>query len=90
MGHSAVDALYAAIGAGMVRTDADLVDAKAFVDGAVVCLGKLSPVARDEGDEALPLRDVLVDKDVGSAVNWAASTACMSAQRLKRSVKRRM
>ena len=85
MGHGVVDALDAAIGAGVVRVDVDLVDEKAFQ-------GICSPWSemRVMGHAHRGMYWSLRMSAVPAVVNWAADTAYMSPRRLKRSVKRRV
>ena len=59
--------LDAAVDPDVVHAGADLVDAKAFVDGVGDLRGEVRPVVGEERDGTPPQRDVLVDEDVGGS-----------------------
>ena len=62
-----IEALDAAVSAGVVGAGGDLVNAEALVKSAGKVRSKLKSVVGNEGDEASPERDVAVDEDVGGA-----------------------
>ena len=87
-----VDALDAAIGAGVVGADDYLVDTKAVVDDVRKRGGKVLSVVGQECNRSPPegmysFRRMSV---VPATVNWAAEREDVLARRMKRSVKRRM
>ena len=60
-GHRVIDALNAAVGAGMVRACGIFVDAEAFVEGAGEFGAELKAIVRLDGSRVPPERDVAVD-----------------------------
>ena len=61
------DAFDAAVGAGVVRTRGDFVDAEALIEGAREFGAELKAVVGKESNGASPQRDVAIDEDVGRA-----------------------
>ena len=62
-----IEALAAAVGAGVVGAGGDPVNAEALVEGAGKYRAKLKPIVGKEYNGASPERDVAVDEDVGGA-----------------------
>ena len=67
LGQDMVDALDAAVGAGVVSAGVDLVDPKAVVIGVSKLGIEVESVVREERHWAAPKGDVFVDEDVGGA-----------------------
>ena len=61
-GHGVVDAFDAAVGAGMVGTPGDFVDAEALIEGAREFGAELKAVVGKESNGASPQRDVAIDQ----------------------------
>ena len=85
-GHGVVDALNAGTVARVIRAGVDLVDTNAFVEGVGELGRKLNPVV---GHPQRGMHWSTRMSAVLAAVNWTAVTGHTSAQRLKRSVKKR-
>ena len=60
-----IEAIDAAVSAGLVGADGDFVDAEALVEGAGKFRAKLKSIVGKEVNWASPEQDVAVDEDVG-------------------------
>ena len=66
-GHRMIEALDAAVGAGVVVAGGSLVNAEALIEGTGKFRSNLKSIVGMEGNGASPERDVAVDEDVGGA-----------------------